>query len=258
MGFKIQHALKESQIGADGLPENRVSCPQVDQSLFDLTAMLVKHSVITLEDIWPHLEHSLKLPEEITGDEIEQTHADQVKGLDYLYQLMFKTIMNAEKFEQEMKELKIEEKHVQLETRRAKMHCNFKLRLLQSCVNVNDWEGADEIANGIYDGKLDLTWSKPLLDAIFKGLDWCIASVYRAISPATKVLPNRFGTGKYQLKSRSANYFFDGSQKCVKQATDANEELIEDLKKILRVLGVYIAYDEKLFLKVLKVVHHAL
>lgn len=61
--------------------------------------MLIKHSVITLEDIWPHFEYKLKLPEESTGDEIDQILADQVKGLDYLYQLMFKTIMNAEKFE---------------------------------------------------------------------------------------------------------------------------------------------------------------
>lgn len=27
MGFKIQHALKESKIGADGLPEGRDNCP---------------------------------------------------------------------------------------------------------------------------------------------------------------------------------------------------------------------------------------
>lgn len=89
--------------------------------------------------------------------------------------------------------MKIEDKHVELETRRAKMHCNFKLRLLQSCVNVNDWEAADEIANGIYDGKLDFTWSRPILDAIFKATDWCIANLYKSISPARKILQNRFG-----------------------------------------------------------------
>ena len=68
------------------------------------------------------------------------------------------------------------------------MHCNFKIRLLQSCVNVNDWETADEIVNGIYDGKLDFTWSQPLLKSCIIALDWLLYNLYRSISPAAKVL----------------------------------------------------------------------
>ena len=159
--------------------------------------MLIKHEVIALEEIWPHFEHSLEKTDNDSGDEIDRMHAIQATSLDYQYQLMFKTIMNAEKFEQEMKELKIEEQHIEIEQKRAKMHQNFKIRLLQSFANVNDWESADELANGIYDGKLDFTWSAPLLDAIGKALDWCIAPIHRAISPGRKVLLNRFGTGKF-------------------------------------------------------------
>ena len=137
------------------------------------------------------------VPGDERGDEIEQLLEKQVKSLDYLYQLMFKTIMNADSFNASMKEDQIEQKHVDIEKRRAKMHCNFKIRLLQSCIQVNDWETADEIVNGLYDGKLDLTWSQPLLKAIFRALDWCVSNIYRQISPAAKILQNRFGTGKF-------------------------------------------------------------
>ena len=96
--------------------------------------------------------------------------------------------MVPESFAREMKEQQIDQKHINIEKRRAKMHCNFKIRLLQSCINVNDWETADEIVNGIYDGKLDLTWSQPLLKSIFNALDWQIHHLYKAISPAAKIL----------------------------------------------------------------------
>jgi len=106
MGFKIQHALKVCNIGADGLPIEEKASEEgtkesqfslVDQSLFDLTAMLIKHEVVSLEDIWPHIEIKLDpITDEATGDEIDSLLDKQVKDLDYLYQLMFKTIMNAE------------------------------------------------------------------------------------------------------------------------------------------------------------------
>lgn len=103
----------------------------------------------------------------------------QVDSLDYLYKLMFMTIMNAESFTREMQEQKIEPKHYEIEKQRAKMHCNFKLRLLQSCIRVNDWETADDIFNGIYEGKLDLSWSQPLLKAVFHALDWCVHPLFK-------------------------------------------------------------------------------
>ena len=77
MGFKIQHALKVANIGLDGFPQpfkkpsdsdpNSDSKEQIltknttlSQSIFDLTAMLIKYEVILLEDIWPHIEHTSK------------------------------------------------------------------------------------------------------------------------------------------------------------------------------------------------------
>jgi len=115
-----------------------------------------------------------------------------------------------------MAEKKILDKHANIEAKRAKMHLNFKIRLLQSCINVNDWVTADEIVNGIYDGKLDLTWSRPVLNAIFKALDWCISKLYKAISPVRNILPNRFGKGKFQLKINEIDYFFDGSPRSIR------------------------------------------
>ena len=119
--------------------------------------MLIKYEVVILEDIWPHIEN--KLVQKDDKDEIEELLEKQNKSLDYLYGFLFKSIMNAEGFEKEMREQMVEPRHIELEQKRAKMHCNFKIRLLQSCIRVNDWATADDIINGIYDGKFDLSWS---------------------------------------------------------------------------------------------------
>ena len=86
--------------------------------------------------------------------------------------------MNADTLIKQMEEMGIEPQHLKMKSMRAKMHCNFKVRLLQSSIRVNDWSSADEIVNGLYDGKFDFTWSRPLLSAIFKGLDWCVTKLF--------------------------------------------------------------------------------
>jgi hypothetical protein len=63
------------------------------------------------------------------------------------------------------------------------MHQNFKLRLLQSCVDVNDWDTADEICNTIYGGKLDLTLSKDVLQSAFNAIKWLVEPLYKKIDP---------------------------------------------------------------------------
>ena len=65
---------------------------------------------------------------------------------------MFKTITNAEGFEREMLENKVEEKHDEIVSLRAKIHSSEKLLLIKACVEVNDWDTFDLIVNGIYDG----------------------------------------------------------------------------------------------------------
>ena len=65
---------------------------------------------------------------------------------------MFKTITNAERFEREMLENKVEEKHDEIVSLRAKIHSSEKLLLIKACVEVNDWDTFDLIVNGIYDG----------------------------------------------------------------------------------------------------------
>ena len=102
----------------------------------------------------------------------------QTSSLEYQYNILFKTIMDQAKFEQEMKRQQIDQKHGEIERLRYKAHSNFKLRLLKSCIDVNDWETADEIVNGIYEGKLDLTVSQPLLDSLYRGLNWFLDKIY--------------------------------------------------------------------------------
>ena len=52
------------------MPE-RAGAEEVNQSLFELTALLIKHEVIELADMWPHLEHTLNKRSEGEPDEIE-------------------------------------------------------------------------------------------------------------------------------------------------------------------------------------------
>ena len=77
--------------------------------------------------------------------------------------------MNKDSYAKELKVKKNEQDSIQAERRRISSD-NLKLRLLQACVDMNDWVTADLIVNCMYDGKLDLTLSKSLLDSIFNAL----------------------------------------------------------------------------------------
>ena len=96
---------------------------------------------------------------------------------------------------------------------------------------MNDWVTADEIANGIYEGKLDLSWSLPLIQAMTKALDWCVSPIYKQLSGARRILPGRFGTGKFQLKAdRQVEYYSHGDNaRGIRQATKVDKELFDDL-----------------------------
>jgi hypothetical protein len=83
--------------------------------------------------------------------------------------MLFKTIMNKDSYAKELKVKNNEQDSIQAERRRISSD-NLKLRLLQACVDMNDWVTADLIVNCMYDGKLDLTLSKSLLDSIFNAL----------------------------------------------------------------------------------------
>ena len=70
----------------------------------EVTALLIKHEVCLLEDIWPYLKSSAGEIEGDAEDEIELLLKMQNEGLAFLYELMFKTITNAEGFDREMRE----------------------------------------------------------------------------------------------------------------------------------------------------------
>ena len=131
---------------------------------------------------------------------------------------------------------------------------------------VNDWVTVDEIVHGIYDGKLDLTLSRPLLQSFFDAIEWLIGDQYRKISPASCILKDRFLTEnkakrlqKYKIKSKSATRYHtctSNSSKAealkirtrqIQRATAFDESLLVDLKKVLGSLGVYLAFNEIIF-----------
>mgnify|MGYP006950286105 CR=1 FL=1 len=63
---------------------------------------------------------------------------------------------------------------------------------MAACVEVGNWETLDDICNGIYEHKFDLTLNPPLLNSIFKTLNWMIEPLWKEISPMRKLLPTRF------------------------------------------------------------------
>ena len=93
--------------------------------------------------------------------------------------MLFKTIMDNNRFEEEMKGKKADQ--MQIDETRSKMHLNPKLRLLQSCIDVNDWDTADEICNSDYAGRLDLTLSKEVLTSAFKAIKWFVDPLYKKV-----------------------------------------------------------------------------
>jgi len=54
---------------------------------------------------------------------------------------------------------------------------------------MNDWTTADDIVHGIYEGRIDLTLSQPLLATMFKALNWLIEKMYAPLSPGGSILP---------------------------------------------------------------------
>lgn len=59
----------------------------------------------------------------------------------------------------------------------------FPIRLMQACVEVNNWITLEEISQGIYENRFDFSLSQPLLYEIFHALEWMMEKLYRKINP---------------------------------------------------------------------------
>ena len=70
--------------------------------------------------------------------------------------------MNKELFEKTEK-VKIQEEDDEIKRLRSEMPLNFKIRLLEGFVRINEWDYVDDIIGRIYDYRLDLTLSGSLL-----------------------------------------------------------------------------------------------
>jgi hypothetical protein len=73
----------------------------------------------------------------------------QKTALDYQYQMIFKTIMNESSFAPELKIKQAEQEAINTKRRQAVDLSQSKL--MQACVEVDNWETLDDICNGIYE-----------------------------------------------------------------------------------------------------------
>lgn len=79
-------------------------------------------------------------------------------------------------------------------------------------MKVNDWDTADDIVHGIYDGRLDLTLSRPLLQTISEALNWLIAKLYAPLRVANGLLDERFSqNGKGPFLKRTQSVYFNAT-----------------------------------------------
>lgn len=100
---------------------------------------------------------------------------------------------------------------------------NPVVRLMQACVDVNDWDTLDDIINGVYEGKFDLTMAPELLKTCFKALNWMIEPLYRPLSVSNQVLTAR---SKNLKKALTINYK-NSEEACSIQRATTQEILIQ-------------------------------
>jgi hypothetical protein len=69
------------------------------------------------------------------------------------------------------------------------MYYNLRLWLLESYVRINQWDMVEEIIGRAWGYKYDLTIHRPVLNAMFEAIDWCIRPLYQA--SVKSVIPGR-------------------------------------------------------------------
>ena len=126
-------------------------------------------------------------------------------------------------------------------------------------MQANNWETLDEISNGIYEGKFDFTLSQPLIKQIFHALSWVIEPLYRKImsentkTQSTKATSNLRPSESWlkSVKPKELIYTESTSTSSIAQA-DSVDSLLQQLARILKVITVYIGFDQVLLQKILR------
>jgi len=126
-------------------------------------------------------------------------------------------------------------------------------------VQANNWETLDEISNGVYEGKFDFTLSQPLIKQIFHALSWVIEPLYRkTMSENTKTQSTKATSSLRpseswlkSVKPKELIYTESTSTSSVAQANSV-DSLLKQLARILKVITVYIGYDQVLLQKILR------
>ena len=73
---------------------------------------------------------------------------------------------------------------------------------------MNDWDSADEIFNGIYGGKLDLTFSNEILQSLFTAIKWFVDPLYKKLDVTTN-FQNLWSSIRVKSKKEFKEYFED-------------------------------------------------
>ena len=126
-------------------------------------------------------------------------------------------------------------------------------------MQANNWETLDEISNGIYEGKFDFTLSQPLIKQIFHALSWVIEPLYRKTmsentkTQSTKATSNLRPSESWlkSVKPKELIYTESTSTSSIAQA-DSVDSLLQQLARILKVITVYIGFDQVLLQKILR------
>lgn len=148
---------------------------KIPKSLLLLTAILISNSIISLEEVWPHLGSTTTQFEEAGElDEVENLINRQIK----LAQAQYNGVVGSAVLNKEAHEKKLLAEQTQIKKDRQVMYYNFRLWLLESFVRINQWDKVEEIFGRLYQWKLDLTLHRPTLVAMHEALHWLIEPLY--------------------------------------------------------------------------------
>jgi hypothetical protein len=112
---------------------------------------------------------------------------------------------------------------------------------------VNDFEDAELVIGAIWgDEKLDLSIHKDLCDGLFNYLEIIIEKMHSNMNPSV------WSRNKAQPK-----LFLAENPKGV-QICETPEQLIENIQKVLRILGMHISFNPNVFFRVIAMTNHYL
>jgi THO complex subunit 2 len=238
LGFKFQNQFSTemntelSTIFSDACPNGDIN----NYRLFLVTAQLIKHGFLNLEDILPHLS---------SDEKIEEFYLDKINLSVSIYKYYTQMRLNKDVVITEVK-AKEKEKEDLNELKKQDMK-NQKFILLSALIRVNSFHHC-EILYNLYSNFYDPLAHPYLTKALCEISHWIIEPAFRYIS-FSKLFNN------YQSNDSEENDFSCNTSYGLNQINDP-KTIITELNKLFKLLSVGLSADVVLFTKICRLIKY--